>query len=155
MSKYLAAFYNDTDEKILFVNTEDSDNNQTVEPGSMFTAKPLFNIPDVSNPAQYFTAHHMEVKRASNNEVLFSFWDADVREFSVKNIKKVLTKGGFSGQDLKKDFLIYCCPGIDWMASTKKMDGYNPSGNDIKVALVLSGASPHFEIESYYVNALV
>ena len=155
MSKYLAAFYNNTNEKILFVNYEDRNNDQTVAPGSMFTTKPLFNIPDNSNSAEYFSDHHMEVQNAANNQVIFSFWDADVRDISLKGAAKDVKQGSVSLEGLKKDFTICYCQAIDWMSTQKKMPGFNPSGNNIKVAIVLSGSNPNYEIKSYAVNALV
>lgn len=75
MSKLLVAFFNNTSVPLSLVNFEDVDNDQTVEPYSMFRTKVHFNVPDMSDCSKYFNGHHMEVRTGS--QILFSFWDND------------------------------------------------------------------------------
>lgn len=130
MSKYLVAVYNNTEETIRFVNFEDQANNQTLPPQSMFTTANHFNIPDNSNSEKYFPTHHMELQQ-DDNGTIFSFWDND-----------------------NEGYTLYYCEGTDYPNSSL-MNGYNPSGNKIDVAIVLTGSSGNYKITSCQAQALV
>lgn len=130
MSKYLVAFYNNTDETVLFKNLEDSGNNRTLSPQSMFTTKVHFNIPDNSDSSKYFNEHHMEVQK-EDGTVISSFWDDD---------------------DAK--YVMHCCKGTDG-GNALSMSGYNPGGDQIDIALVLTGSGTDFYLRACAVQALV
>jgi hypothetical protein len=130
MSKYLVAFYNNTDETILFRNLECAANNRTLSPQSMFTTKVHFNIPDNSDSSRYFDEHHMELQREDGTPI-FSFWDDD---------------------DAK--YVMYYCKTRDWR-SALSMPGHNPSGDRIDIAIVLTGSSTDYELYACDVQALV
>ncbi|WP_432052417.1 hypothetical protein [Streptomyces xiamenensis] len=113
---YLVVLYNDTSEAIQFRNMENSNDNQTVQPYSMFRTQVRFDIPDCS-AEKYFAGHHMEITD-SQGEVLFSFWGDD-----------------------HKNYDLYYCPKMDYSSRAKMPGGAEQGGNHRNVGIVLSGNS--------------
>ena len=128
--KYLVALYNKTHETIRFLNSENLGHNKTLPPQSMFTTKVHFAIPDNSDPAEYFEGHHMELQL--ENTPIFSFWADD-----------------------HADHVMYYCKGRKW-DQKNAISGYNPGGDKIDVAIVLTGDSHgNYELTACAVQALV
>lgn len=124
MSQYLVVLYNNTNNPINFVNTEDeSGNNVKLNTGAMFRTADPFNIPDNSNPSQYFSQHHMEVQDISGN-ALFSFWDNDNQNYN----------------------LMYC-EQTTWK-NALPMPGFDNGGNGATVGIVVSGSPGAYSIQA-------
>ncbi|GEM_PF-1986747 len=130
MSKCLVAFYNETNETVLFKNLEDTKNDRKLPKQSMFTTKVHFNIPDNSDSSEYFDAHHMELQKEDGTTIL-SFWDDD---------------------DAK--YVMFFCDGKNWNV-VQCIPGFNQPGDKTDVALVLTRNGTAFELHSRFVQALV
>lgn len=85
--KYLVVLFNNTNETIHFVNTEHSGDNQTLNAKEAFRTDKHFDIPDNSEPSQYFEEHHMEIQDQSG-QPLFSFWGDDHDDYRLKYCPK-------------------------------------------------------------------
>jgi len=127
---YLVALYNKTNETIHFFNSENIGDNKTLPPKSMFTTKVHFAIPDNSDPSEHFEGHHMELQH--ENTPIFSFWAND-----------------------RAGHVMYYCKGRNGKEKNA-IPGFNPGGNKIDVALVLTNDSHgNYELTSCAVQALV
>ncbi|MBS1856439.1 MAG: hypothetical protein JST11_13815 [Acidobacteria bacterium] len=109
-----------------FINTEDSGNNQTVPPLSMFRTQQHFNIPDMSDCGEYFQAHHMEVQSVDGTPI-FSFWDND-----------------------DANYALCCCSGRNCTSGTN-MPGYFDGGNNATVGIMISQPTGAYAIQAYKV----
>ncbi len=132
MSQLLVALNNKTNVQISFANTEDSYNNLMLNPGEMVQMAKHFNIPDDSNPSEYFTAHHMSLASVDPNsgdtDVIFSFWDNDDDHYNL-----------------------YFCPGLN-PSNAAFMPGYYNGGNNATVGITISGSPGNYSLEAYQVS---
>ena len=113
MAKQLIAVHNSSNAPITVVNSETSANTATIEADSFVTMR--WDIPDNSNPSEYFSGHHMEI-RDTDGRTLFSFWGDDHEDYNLKY-----------------------CVGTDWENTTAYMTGYYGGGNGAPVLIVVSG----------------
>jgi hypothetical protein len=85
MSQILQALVNVTNLTILYKNYDGSTQPQEVllPPMSMFRTNGKFNIPDNSNPCQYWSTQHSELVNVQNGGAIFSFWDDDHQNYNI------------------------------------------------------------------------
>ena len=124
MCQFLVVAYNNTNTPLTFLNYDGSTmpvNTVSIAAGQMFRTDKTFNIPDDSNPPEFYKAQHWAVQDNLNN-VLFSFWDNDDDHYNLRY-----------------------CAGANW-EKAQYMPGFFDGGNKATVGIVVSGSPGSYSI---------